>query len=133
MHCSCCRFAAVQVFVIGVTFEENDYSAAPQADYYLTLGALVNPNGQPSAALAARCDTALALLEAHPGSYAILCGGQGGDEPRTEAAAMRDYMISHGADADRLILEDKSSTTIEISPTQKAAARGRKLFAVNYK
>lgn len=106
-------FAAVQVFVIGVTFEENDYSAAPQADYYLTLGALVNPNGQPSAALAARCDTALALLEAHPGSYAILCGGQGGDEPRTEAAAMRDYMISHGADADRLILEDKSSTTIE--------------------
>lgn len=106
-------FAAVQVFVIGITFEENDYSAAPQADYYLTLGALVNPDGQPSAALAARCDTALAMLEAHPGSCAILCGGQGGDEPCTEAEAMQDYMIAHGAEADRLILEDKSSTTIE--------------------
>ena len=84
-----------------------------QADYYLVLGALVNPNGQPSAALAARCDTAIAVLNVNPGSQAILCGGQGGDEPCTEAAAMQDYMIAHGADADRLILEDKSSTTIQ--------------------
>ena len=92
-------FAAVQVFVIGIAFDEDDPSAAPQADYYLVLGALVNPNGQPSAALAARCDTAIAVLNVNPGSQAILCGGQGGDEPRTEAAAMQDYMIAHGADA----------------------------------
>ena len=94
-------------------FDEDDPSAAPQADYYLVLGALVNPNGQPSAALAARCDTAIAVLNVNPGSQAILCGGQGGDEPRTEAAAMQDYMIAHGADAERLILENKSSTTIQ--------------------
>ena len=106
-------FATVQVFVIGVTFEENDPSAAPKADYYLVLGALVNPDGQPSAALAARCDTALGVLNANPESRAILCGGQGGDEPRSEAAAMQDYMVAHGADAHRLILEDKSGTTIE--------------------
>ena len=106
-------FAAVQVFVIGIAFDEDDPSAAPQADYYLVLGALVNPNGQPSAALAARCDTAIAVLNVNPGSQAILCGGQGGDEPRTEAAAMQDYMVAHGADAERLILEDKSSTTIQ--------------------
>lgn len=106
-------FAAVQVFVIGIAFDEDDPSAAPQSDYYLVLGALVNPNGQPSAALAARCDTAIAVLNVNPGSQAILCGGQGGDEPRTEAAAMQDYMIAHGADAERLILEDKSSTTIQ--------------------
>ena len=31
----------------------------------------------------------------------------------TEAEAMRDYMVSHGADPARLILEDASSTTIE--------------------
>ena len=73
-------FAAVQVFVIGIAFDEDDPSAAPQADYYLVLGALVNPNGQPSAALAARCDTAIAVLNVNPGSQAILCGGQGGDQ-----------------------------------------------------
>ena len=49
-------FALVQICIIGVHFEENDPAAAPKADYYLTLGALVNPDGQPSAALAARCD-----------------------------------------------------------------------------
>lgn len=59
-------FAAVQVFVIGIAFDEDDPSAAPQADYYLVLGALVNPNGQPSAALAARCDTAIAVLNVNP-------------------------------------------------------------------
>ena len=111
--CRVLSFAAVQVFVIGIAFDEDDPSAAPQADYYLVLGALVNPNGQPSAALAARCDTAIAVLNVNPGSQAILCGGQGGDEPRTEAAAMQDYMIAHGADAERLILENKSSTTIQ--------------------
>ena len=78
-------FALVQVCIIGVSFEENDPSAAPKADYYLTLGALVNPDGQPSAALAARCDAAIGVLNANPESRAILCGGQGGDEPRTEA------------------------------------------------
>ena len=103
-------FALVQICIIGVHFEENDPAAAPKADYYLTLGALVNPDGQPSAALAARCDAA---LNANPESRAILCGGQGGDEPRTEAEAMRDYMTAHGADPARLILEDASSTTIE--------------------
>ena len=92
-------FAAVQVFVIGIAFDEDDPSVAPQADYYLVL--------------AARCDTAIAVLNVNPGSQAILCGGQGGDEPRTEAAAMQDYMIAHGADAERLIMENKSSTTIQ--------------------
>ena len=82
-------FAAVQVCVIGMAFDEDDPSAAPQADYYLVLGALVNPNGQPSAALAARCDTAIAVLNVNPGSQAILCGGQGGDEPRTELQPCR--------------------------------------------
>ena len=53
------------------------------------------------------------MLNANPDSRAILCGGQGGDEPRTEAEAMQDYMVSHGADPERLILEDASSTTIE--------------------
>ena len=64
-------FALVQICIIGVHFEENDPAAAPKADYYLTLGALVNPDGQPSAALAARCDAAIGVLNANPESRAI--------------------------------------------------------------
>lgn len=124
-------FALVQVCIIGVSFEENDPSAAPKADYYLTLGALVNPDGQPSAALAARCDAAIGVLNANPASRAILCGGQGGDEPRTEAEAMQDYMVSHGADPERLILEDKSSTTIEnIANAKKLLPEGASIAVI---
>lgn len=87
--------------------------AAAQAEYLLVLGARVNPDGQPSAALAARCDTAYDFLLRNPSVTAILCGGQGGNEPCTEAASMYDYMVAKGMDADRLLREDESSNTIE--------------------
>ena len=107
-------FAAVQVFVIGIAFDEDDPSAAPQADYYLVLGALVNPERTAVGGSGGTVRYGNRGAERQSGqSQAILCGGQGGDEPRTEAAAMQDYMIAHGADAERLILENKSSTTIQ--------------------
>ena len=89
-------------------------AADTQADYYLVLGALVNPDGQPSAALAARCDTAADLLAANPDSKAVLCGGQGGNEPCTEADAMYAYLTEQkGVDPARLLREDRSTNTIE--------------------
>ena len=42
-------FAAIQLFVIQAGMHTD--TADTQADYYLVLGALVNPDGQPSAAL----------------------------------------------------------------------------------
>ena len=83
------------------------------AEYLLVLGARVNPDGQPSAALAARLDTAYDFMQEHPEVTAILCGGQGSNEPCPEAEAMYDYMVDKGMDADRLLLEDKSSNTIQ--------------------
>ena len=89
------------------------------------LGALVNPNGQPSAALAARCDTAIAVLNVNPGSRAILCGGQGGDEPRTEAAAMEDYMDRAGQIRNACSWRTSRARPFQkISPTQKLLPEG---------
>lgn len=105
-------FAAIQIFVIQAGMRTDD--ADTQADYYIVLGALVNPDGQPSAALAARCDTAAELLAANPNSKAVLCGGQGGNEPCTEADAMYTYLTEQlGVDAMRLMREDQSTNTIE--------------------
>ena len=88
--------------------------ADTHADYYIVLGALVNPDGQPSAALAARCDTAADLLTANPDSKAVLCGGQGGNEPCTEADSMYAYLTEQkGIDPARLLREDQSTNTIE--------------------
>lgn len=105
-------FAAIQIFVIQAGMRTDD--ADTHADYYLVLGALVNPDGQPSAALAARCDIAADLLAANPDSKAVLCGGQGGNEPCSEADAMFAYLTEQkGVDSARLLREDESTNTIE--------------------
>ena len=86
---------------------------AADAEYLLVLGARVNPDWQPSAALTARLDTAFDFMQEHPEITAILCGGQGSNEPCTEAQAMYDYLVNKGMDAGRLLLEDQSRNTIE--------------------
>ncbi len=114
-------FAFVQIFVI----QRGAYSNADEADYVLVLGALVNPDGNPSAVLAARCDTAAVFLEEHLGTKAVLCGAQGPDEPMTEAESMYKYLVKKGVDPGRLIKEDESSNTIEnIENAQKFLSPG---------
>ena len=104
-------FAVIQLFVIQLGMRADPEAA--DAEYLLVLGAQVNPDGQPSAALAARLDTAYDFLQAHPDSAAILCGGQGSNEPCTEASAMYAYMTARGVDESRLLIEDRSSNTIQ--------------------
>jgi uncharacterized SAM-binding protein YcdF (DUF218 family) len=43
----------------------------------------------------------------------ITSGGQGPDEPVSEARAMADYLINSGVPADAVLLEDRSTTTME--------------------
>ena len=74
-------------------------------DYIIVLGAQVRADG-PSKVLKHRLNTAIDYLEKNPETICIVSGGQGDNEPCTEAQAMADYM-----EKDRLILEDKSKTT----------------------
>ena len=82
------------------------------AEYVLVLGAKVNKHG-PSLALRNRIDAAYDYLTAHPGCTAILSGGQGSDEPMTEAKCMYDELVAMGIDPQRLWLEDKATSTWE--------------------
>ena len=59
------------------------------------LGCQVKPWG-PSILLQDRLDTALAYLEEHPGMTVVVSGGQGPDEPESEAKCMADYLTEHG-------------------------------------
>ena len=81
-------------------------------DCLIVLGSQVRTDG-PSLTLRYRLDTAAAYLEDHPDIPCILSGGQGPNEPCTEAEGMRDYLTSRGIDESRLILEERSSNTIE--------------------
>ncbi len=107
-------FVASFVLVQGVIFAGMRPDAqADRADAVLVLGARVYALDRPSATLEKRLDTALGYLHAHPAAVAVLCGGQGPNEPVTEAAAMYAYLEKHGADTTRLLLDDASNNTIQ--------------------
>ena len=79
----------------------------------IVLGCRVMPGGEPSILLQDRLDTALDYLDDHPDITVVVSGGQGSNEPTSEAACMADYLEEHGVDADQILLEDESSNTKE--------------------
>lgn len=82
-------------------------------EYVVILGAKVKPGGIPSQSLKNRLDAAVDYLQKYSTVKAIVTGGQGADEDRTEASVMADYLIEHGIAEDRVLLEDQSTTTYE--------------------
>ncbi len=86
--------------------------AERDAPVVIVLGAKVWPNG-PSPAMIRRLEKALEYYRVHPDATLIVSGGQGSDEPESEAKAMRDYLVKAGVPEDRIILEDCSTSTAE--------------------
>ena len=74
------------------------------------LGCQVKPWG-PSILLQDRLDKALDYLEEHPDVQVVVSGGQGPDEPTTEAQAMYDYLTERGVEPERIWQEDQSHNT----------------------
>lgn len=83
-------------------------------DYLLILGGNVIGEDTPSPQLLERMKAALRYLNEHKSVIAVPCGGcfrEG--QKKSEAAIIADYLIENGISADRIILEDKSTTTYE--------------------
>ena len=78
----------------------------------IVLGAQVRPWG-PSAVLYGRISGAESYLKETPDACAVLSGGQGEDEPMSEAQCMYNYLSDDGIDESRLYKEDKSVNTTE--------------------
>lgn len=76
------------------------------------LGAQIREDG-PSGLLQDRLDTALDYLEDHPGMTVVVTGGQGRNEPTTEAEGMRDYLVANGVAEEQILLETESTSTAE--------------------
>lgn len=86
--------------------------AEPQRDYLIVLGAAVHGD-EPSPSLVHRLQGALDYLERYPDSIAIVSGGQGPGENMTEARSMFDWLTANGIAAERIIMEDKATSTKE--------------------
>ena len=84
----------------------------PERPYLIVLGAAVYGD-QPSLTLVRRLEGALDYLNAYPESVAIVSGGMGKGETVTEGQAMYDWLVAHGADPARVLVEDKATSTME--------------------
>ncbi|MBQ3488650.1 MAG: YdcF family protein [Clostridia bacterium] len=83
-----------------------------QVGYMVVLGAKVRSTG-PSVSLWDRIYGARDYLQAHEDVIAVVSGGQGPDEPMTEARAMYDALVELGIDPDRIWLEEQATSTWE--------------------
>lgn len=101
-------FIGVESKVVSCMFQKGE----PELDYVIVLGAQVKKD-RPSLALLHRIETAADYLKANPDTIAILSGGQGDDEPRSEAECMQEELLAMGIEPERLILEDQSTDTVE--------------------
>ena len=87
-------------------------------DFLIVLGCGIRRDGTPTPLLKGRLDLALDFYHrqiAETGKIPrfVVSGGQGPDEPRSEAAAMGEYLLSRGVPGDRILTEDRSRDTAE--------------------
>lgn len=114
-RCLLIFFMAVLLFFVvveGMIIAEFGAKAQPGADYVVVLGAQWKPGG-PSYLLQKRLDAAVRYLLDNPETKVIVSGGQGADEPFSEAQGMSEYLIQEGVEEERIFLEDKSTNTYE--------------------
>lgn len=83
-----------------------------QVEYMIVLGAKVRDSG-PSVSLWDRIYAAQDYMLSHPDVIAVVSGGQGQDEPMTEAQAMYDALVALGVPAERIWLEEEATSTWE--------------------
>ena len=111
-HVTVALGAAVLVFLCGLIGTKFHAQGKPDLDYIIVLGAQVRENG-PSIILQYRLDTAIAYLKENEDTLCIVSGGQGANEPFSEAEGMKRYLIENGVEPTRILLEDQSSNTTE--------------------
>ena len=97
-----------EAIIIHASFGNPD----EQVEYMVVLGAKVNRDG-PSVSLWDRICRAYTYMEEHPDVIAVVSGGQGTDEPITEAECMYRELVNLGIDPKRIWVEDEATSTWE--------------------
>ena len=103
---------AVLFIIISVNIANAARPTGESVETVIVLGAEVTDWG-PSEILWGRIQKAAEYLNAHPEAVCIATGGQGENEPMTEASAIKEHLLKYGIDESRIFLEDKSTSTKE--------------------
>lgn len=106
----------IGLLVVGITeaiiIHASFGDPEEEVEYMVVLGAKVNPDG-PSVSLWDRICGAYTYMEEHPNVIAIVSGGQGTDEPITEAECMYRELVELGIDPKRIWREEEATSTWE--------------------
>ncbi len=104
-----CFFAFMSVFIfINSKINETDFSE----DAVIVLGCALHGT-TPSPTLYRRLEKTIVYAQKNKKAVIIVSGGQGPQEDTTEAEAMFKYLSENGVDKNRIIIENKSSSTYE--------------------
>lgn len=115
---------AVFLFAESFVFSWAVKKPEPGLDAIVILGARVNEDG-PSGSLRQRIDAAAAYLRDNPDTLAVASGGQGDDEPMSEARCICEQLTARGISPERILLEDRSTSTAENLTNSFALLDGR--------
>lgn len=101
-------FTALEARVIS--WSRTDWDTPVEA--VVVLGAGVNGR-TPSLSLLVRLEAALEYVRDKPGVPIIVTGAQGPGEAVSEARCMADWLIAHGVEPPRVVLEEQAANTME--------------------
>lgn len=83
-----------------------------EADGLIVLGAALHGD-KVTWVLSNRLDAACEYLTEYPDCLCVVSGGQGSGETRTEASAMKEYLVNRGIAEERIFTEEKAASTKE--------------------
>lgn len=105
-------FITIEAFIIVDPYTHSSKEAG-KVDTVIVLGCGIWPDGRPTLALIMRLDKAIEYYKENPHVDIIVSGGQGPNEPYPEAQAMMEYLVDRGIPEEKIINEDKSTSTRE--------------------
>ena len=105
-------FLALSTFILSAGANQPGVDELPEDCVFIVYGAGLKKD-KPGVTLKKRLDKTVEYMSELPESVCIVSGGQGADEPVSEAEAMKNYLLENGISSDRIYLEDKSSNTLE--------------------
>lgn len=105
-------FAIMCMYISNVNSRQVTPDDLDDKTVFVVYGAGLEGD-KPGKALQKRLNKAIELGEKCPDAVYIVTGGQGDNEVRTEASAMKEYLVSRGIPDDMIIEEGRARNTIQ--------------------
>lgn len=121
--------ALLAVYLLSAALNLFHWKKSRGVDYIIVLGAgLIGARVTPL--LAARIDKGIELLRCNPDAKLILSGGQGPGEEIAEGEAMARYAEQQGVGPEKILVEDRSTSTEENLLFSQALMEGDRVIVV---